>query len=290
MLENKLIKRISERVFCDITNVTNNDSDKSKSNIDTINELFKQCVNISPRQDANILNSTYNFSCDNSIYCKDNLSVIQNKHNKLLLPRVFQHHDIPEWLKTRYLEIDPKFEIFINSNFKTSPCNSIRHQIDMQDDYCHIDNFDDSTWIDFKYGRIMNGDKEILCRFCYGKNWINEDYIYEHLFGSHGIVTYFSEDDSNLMKINIRLLPLPINYKIERNCSYMSTQKTKVLCGTCQKWIELGNGSNTVNENDKVTESLKWRKLHGIRGFYENYFRHYISCKEMEHNKTHFIS
>lgn len=68
----------------------------------------------------------------------------------------------------------------------------------------------------------MNGDKEILCRFCYGKNWINEDYIYEHLFGSHVIVTYFSEDDSNLMKINIRLLPLPINYKIERNCSYMS--------------------------------------------------------------------
>ena len=188
MLENKLIKKISERVFCDITNITNNDNEKNQSNITTINELFKNCVTISPnKQNSNLWDTTtYTFNCDNSIYCKDNLSVIQNRQNKLLLPRVFQHHDIPDWLRTRYLEIDPQFEIFMNSNYKKSPCNSMRQQIDTQGDICsHNDKFDDSNWIDFKYGRIMNGNKEILCRFCYGKNWINENYIYEPVSYTH---------------------------------------------------------------------------------------------------------
>lgn len=290
MLETTPLNRKNQRVFCDITNVTNNEKNNNKSSIDTLNELFQKNITISPIEDSNKLDSIYKFDYENCIFCKDNLSIIQYKQKKVFLPRVFQHHEIPEWLRTRYLEIDPKFEFFINSKFKTSPCNSLRDQIHTNDDCCKVKKFEDSNWIDFKYSRIMNGDKEILCRFCYGKNWINENYIYEHLFGSHGIVTSYTDIHNNSMKISVRLLPLPKSYNTESNDSCTVSRKIKVLCGTCQKWIRLGNGSNSTNRNNNIQKSIKWRKLHGIRGFYENYFRHYISCKETEQNKIHFIT
>ncbi|KAG0668555.1 hypothetical protein C6P45_004587 [Maudiozyma exigua] len=289
MLETTPLNRKNQRVFCDITNVTNNEKNNNKSNIETLNELFQKNISISPIDDSNKTNSVFKFDCENCIFCKDNLSIIQYKQNKVFLPRVFQHHEIPEWLRARYLEIDPKFEFFVNSKFKTSPCNSLREQFDTKDDCCIGKKFEDTNWIDFKYSRIMNGDKEILCRFCYGKNWINESYIYEHLFGSHGIVTSYSDIHNNSMKISVRLLPLPINYKTESSDSCTVSRKTKVLCGICQEWIRLGNGSNSINRNNNIKESIKWSKLPGIHGFYENYFRHYISCKETEQNKIHFI-
>ncbi|SMN21832.1 similar to Saccharomyces cerevisiae YBR076W ECM8 Non-essential protein of unknown function [Maudiozyma saulgeensis] len=249
MLEEQEQLLINPRIFNDITNVSNNSNNKKTSQILPIN-----------------INYQFN---EDKIYCKDNLEILKKRQDKILLPRVFQHHSLPNWLIKRYKEINNNCEFFINKEKNNeSPCNSLRQE-----------NIQEEEWIQFKYFRKINSINQILCRYCYGKNWINELFIYEHLFGSHGIVTR-----QNNEKINIRLLPLPERYQIIKVNSKLV--KIQVLCRECQRWIQL----NDTNNNNSKKDSIEYRQLHGIRGFYENYFRHYISCKESEHNQIHFIS
>ncbi|CAB4256845.1 Ecm8p KABA2_12S00462 [Maudiozyma barnettii] len=270
MLEEKEELLNNRRIFNDITNIST--------------QTTTTTTTTTPTNKLRLLNKSYNIN-EGQLYCKDNSQTIK-KENKVYLPRVFQHHDLPDWLIQRYKDKD-RCDIFINCNFNGSPCNTIRGA------YCDAEEenivINKSQWIEFKYCRKYNSINQILCRFCYGKNWIEESFIYEHLFGSHGIVT---NNNSSSNKIRIRLLPLPQKYQINEISNKTKTKtktkniKIQVLCKECEKWIKL----NSSNSSSSTKETIEYRQLHGIRGFYENYFRHYISCNSSEHNQIHFIS
>lgn len=239
---------------------------------------------------------------DLKVTCKDVASPLREK-KMLFLPRIFQHHRITKWLSDYYLT--QRFKVIINTEFKGSPCNTLNVK---NYDYC---------WVDFKYMRIKdetdydNSDveKEILCRFCYGKNWIPILSVFEHLFKSHGIITWYDNVNgkkdkfsaieilSDQTSVKVKLLPLPEKYFALKLSD--GTQRTHVKCSNCLNWIRLGwceydeilitDNSNDIIEmniedpnivNGKVITQQRERK--SINGFYENYFEHYVNCKEQE--------
>lgn len=60
--------------------------------------------------------------------------------------------------------------------------------------------------------------------------------------------------------------------------------------GTCQKWIELGNGSNTVNEMIKLQNLLNGENYMEYVDFMKIILDITFLAKKWKYNKTHFIS
>ena len=222
------------------------------------------------------------------------------KDSKLaIFPRSFQHHTINRWLRDQYSFQNSK--VFKNKNCAQSPCGTV------------VPGNKSRSWIDYKYIKISlidEANNEILCRFCYGKNWVKCTNFFRHLFLSHGILTKLeaSRDGNdpnipldmpkvfkNWQNIAFEFIPVPKLYF----CMKFSTgfRRTHVQCPNCNKWIRLSwceydeilleedtHSATVTNSNDfDVTYSTKRvyvqnRDRSLVDGFYENYFSHYVRC------------
>lgn len=179
---------------------------------------------------------------------------------KIYHPRSFQHHVVTKQLKESYQD-----QFCLRKNFKCpkSACK---------------DNDRESTattplnWVSYRYLRtdLATGTRQVMCRFCRGKNWIRIDRYFQHLCFAHGIQTQIKPDrlsrwDSgikveirdmgefyttriqtivtpfnreHLKLLDVNLIPLPKNFF--STSLRGGIKRLHVQCRTCLHWIRLG--------------------------------------------------
>lgn len=187
--------------------------------------------------------------------CKD--APPAKEHKMLVLPRSFQHHRIQRWLKKHI--VDQGYELA--KNFQCPPSRCIN---DLAPSWATLD---DVNWISYRYTRQSADGKEVMCRFCHGRNWIRGSNFFKHLFLAHGIMTQikpgslsnFEEESFTIagcftvkvqtvrsVDFSRNLLPLlqvslvPIPRKSFSKVLSNGFRRTHVLCPHCSKWIRLG--------------------------------------------------
>lgn len=187
--------------------------------------------------------------------CKD--APWASEHKILVMPRSFQHHRIQRWLKKHL--VDQGYEL--SKNFQCPPSRCVHDRGPHSGDLHYI------NWISYRYTRHSGRGKEVMCRFCHGRNWVNTSVFFKHLFLAHGIMTqirpgslsgftvetfklteWFTvnvqtvrsvEFTRNLMPfLEVYLVPVPRKSfsKVLSN----GFRRTHVLCPNCSKWIRLG--------------------------------------------------
>ncbi|CCF57031.1 hypothetical protein KAFR_0C00350 [Kazachstania africana CBS 2517] len=288
------------RVFNDCTNISNSNSNSNASTI------HKRKFSLKADEKA-LSQSIFKLFNEKSMICKHEKD--QGK-SLFIPPRSFQHHIIPKWLKENYST--GGFELFRDMNSSDSPCDTIT-----------MENID---WISYRYLRKTQDSetKEVLCRFCVGKNWLDFRFYFKHLLFSHGIITKLKDPNEPMQKtlffqqsswdtvIIFELLPLPdLFYSFKFNTG---NRRTHVKCPSCYMWIRLGwceydeildlSASNDVDffktinllRDDKIKdEKAEYEKFtltqkrdrSLIDGFYENYFKHYVECNEIDLNSLY---
>lgn len=230
--------------------------------------------------------------------------------------RLLQNHIIYKWEKKRY----ESFGYTIYKNFEC-PSSNVSELNSFNED-----NYENKKKIILSYRYIRYKDngivKEIMCRYCYGKNWILREKYFEHLFWAHGVITYFNTNmiSQDYLKHE--------TYSIEGNKDQIKrvivTQKLLISLGglndgfcqiiqaLCAELIpmpdtyknivtitELGSVSlqqvqvvcKTCNMEINLLDSTKTGKnlsgLHDkLEGLYENYMVHYVE----HHIPAQFLS
>lgn len=189
--------------------------------------------------------------------CKN--TALVTEHKAPILPRSFQHHRIQTWLKKHIL--DQGFDLAKNFQCPPSRCAEDRFSASPR----AAD--DDVNWISYRYMRHSAEGKEVLCRFCHGRNWIRAGNFFRHLFLAHGIMTqikpgslsgfaaetlsitdYFTVQIEVIRSVDFsrNLLPLldvslmPIPRKCFSKVLSNGFRRTHVLCPRCSRWIRLG--------------------------------------------------
>lgn len=187
--------------------------------------------------------------------CKHSRLIQQ--HRALVLPRSFQHHRIQKWLKRQILE--QGFEL--KKNFQCPPSRCSNDGPLQRVAQSNVD------WVSYRYMRIGETGKQVLCRLCHGRNWVAGCRFFRHLFLAHGIMTqirpnyaanfavetlrisdYYAVQIQTIRSVEFTrnlapfleatLVPLP-----EKTFSKVLNngfRRTHVICPHCFRWIRLG--------------------------------------------------
>lgn len=274
---------IDSSTTCLTENNSNDDGDikePEERQISSLTKIFADTTNVSVSSDslnrkkstANHNNALINDSDqyidlknpskfqNNDSACKHSTLTLSNR--MLLLPRSFQHHKVQKWMKKQYL--DQNYELKKNFQCPPSRCNS-------NYTFAELPGLnDDLNWISYRFMRYsseINISKEIMCRFCHGKNWVKTRGYFKHLVLAHGIMTqvrpeylnsltvrefeitdyftvkmqtiYLNEFSRNLLPyLKVSFIPIPNRYysKIING----GFRRTHVMCPKCSKWIRIG--------------------------------------------------
>lgn len=183
-------------------------------------------------------------------------SPLAQAHKVLIFPRSYQHHRIQKWLKKQILE--QGFELKKNFQCPPSRCT---------DDPLQTAALRDLNWISYRYMRLSSAGKQVMCRFCHGRNWVSTSNFFKHLFLAHGIMTqvrpsyasnfhvetfkitdYFTVNIQTIQSVEFtrNLLPflevslVPIPEKKFSKVLNNGFRRTHVICPHCSRWIRLG--------------------------------------------------
>lgn len=242
-------------IFADTTNVS---ASSDSLNRKTSKTNYDKALIEDGDQYIELKNSSSFYNINSA--CKHSTLTLSNK--LLLLPRSFQHHKVQKWMKKQYL--DQNYELKKNFQCPPSRCN-------INCNYTEPPGVNDElNWISYRFMRHSTDStncKEVMCRFCHGRNWVKTANYFKHLVLAHGIMTqvkpeyldsltvrefeitdyfivkmqtiYLNEFSRNLLPyLKVSFIPIPNRYysKIING----GFRRTHVMCPKCSKWIRIG--------------------------------------------------
>lgn len=124
--------------------------------------------------------------------------------------------------------------------------------------------------VQFRYRRVGNGCKEVMCRLCITQRWISQSMFDEHMAIAHGLL--------NTETYGLIALPPPAAlYKQQLD----SLKFYYAKCSKCITWIRLGKvaGVNSIDPQLETKEFAASVMRSSLKeGLYTNYFVHFIEC------------